>query len=130
VNRILVKTAGRPFPCEITGSGECQYCGQPIIWAKTAKGRAIPLELFSETARFTEAHFKYCGRQLGGEASSPREYRSQPQGVEMTPEIWRRLLFLVHPDKHSSSSGDVERLANEVTRWLLEQRDRLTGEKS
>ncbi|HYK36952.1 hypothetical protein [Alloacidobacterium sp.] len=43
----------------------------------------------------------------------------------MSATIWRQLLRLVHPDKHHG--GEDERLANDLTVWLLEQRPKLEG---
>jgi hypothetical protein len=45
----------------------------------------------------------------------------------MTETIWRQLLRLIHPDKHHGSAD--ERLANDLTRWLLDQRPRLKKER-
>jgi hypothetical protein len=42
----------------------------------------------------------------------------------MSDETWRKLLQLIHPDKHHG--GQSQALANDMTRWLLEQRARLT----
>jgi hypothetical protein len=42
----------------------------------------------------------------------------------MSEATIRHLLLLVHPDKHHG--GASEALANEMARWLLEQRERLT----
>jgi hypothetical protein len=36
-------------------------------------------------------------------------------------------MLLIHPDKHHG--GEAESLANEMTRWLLEQRSRLTRDR-
>lgn len=44
----------------------------------------------------------------------------------MTEKQWRNLLLLVHPDKHHG--GANEAAANDVTRWLLEQRARVKRE--
>jgi hypothetical protein len=46
------------------------------------------------------------------------------QNVQMTDTIWRQLMMLIHPDKHIG--GESEAMANEMTRWLLEQRPRLS----
>jgi hypothetical protein len=124
---ILVKSAGRPFRCEITGHGECKYCAQPVVWARTARGKAIPLEPFSETATSTQAHFKHCGRQIGSEPPPRSDYRYRAPGVEMSETVWRKLMQLVHPDRHNDSLD--EQLAAEMTRWLLEQRSRLVGKE-
>jgi hypothetical protein len=43
----------------------------------------------------------------------------------MTNATWRKLMHLVHPDRHHASQN--EDLANEMTKWLLEQRPRLKG---
>lgn len=39
--------------------------------------------------------------------------------VAIPPEMYRKLLMLCHPDKHGNSET-----ATEVTRWLLEQREK------
>jgi hypothetical protein len=88
------------------------------MWATTANGKAIPLEPFPARARYTEAHFSHCRR------TQPEP--SHPAGIELTERRWRHLLLLVHPDKHHG--GATEALANDVTRWLLEQRARVTRE--
>jgi hypothetical protein len=128
---ILVKTNGLQFCCEVTGFGECRFCGTPVVWAETQKGRAIPLEPFSESARYTESHFAHCRYRIGGKSSARGRARAggppPARGVEMTDTIWRQLIQLVHPDKHHG--GNSEALANEVTKWLLQQKDRLIDDK-
>ena len=120
MSTILVRTAGRPFPCEVGDPGLCRYCDQQIIWAITPRGKSIPLEPWGD-APVTESHFAHCNRPAG--KTSSRDYRLPAQGVVMSDTIIRRLLLLVHPDKHHG--GASEALATEMTRWLLEQRERL-----
>jgi hypothetical protein len=124
---IGVKTGhGRTMNCVIGSSGRCKYCDRPIIWATTPREKPIPLEPWPTGAGETESHFAHCSRRLGSEPPLGSRPIGQVRGVEMTQEIWRHLLLLVHPDKHHG--GEVEQLANDVTRWLLQQRGRLTGD--
>lgn len=116
-NTIKVKSGAYSFQCEVTGSGMCRYCDAPIMWATTQRGKAIPLQPFAACAMFTESHFGHCRRT--------RYEQPVPPGIELTEQRWRHLLLLVHPDKHSDH-GEIEALANDCTRWLLEQRGRLT----
>jgi hypothetical protein len=39
--------------------------------------------------------------------------------VSIPPEMFRKLVMLCHPDKHGNSE-----LSQEVTRWLIQQRDK------
>jgi hypothetical protein len=75
----------------------------------------------------TESHFDYCRARIGTSSSSRSTERRQTSAgaVEMTNATWRKLMHLVHPDRHHASQN--EDLANEMTKWLLEQRPRLKG---
>lgn len=42
--------------------------------------------------------------------------------MPIPPEMFRKLLFLCHPDKHEGSE-----MSSEVTRWLLEERRKKLG---
>lgn len=45
-----------------------------------------------------------------------------PQLIAIPTEMTRKMLMLCHPDKHGNSP-----VATEVTRWLLDQRDKNAG---
>jgi hypothetical protein len=133
MSTIAVKTSGRPFICTVDDSGHCKFCGRRIIWATTPNGKKIPLEPWDWDQDLTESHFGHCGNRNNSRYSEPPPPPPPPppprwpeQGVRMTDTVWRRLLLLIHPDKHHG--GEAESLATEMTRWLLEQRSRLTRE--
>ena len=109
----------------------CRGCGASIVWGRTGNGKSIPLQPWPDGAMYTETHFGHCSRS--GRSSSRRHSSSSqlppppPQtGITMTEKQWRNLLLLVHPDKHHG--GASEAVANDVTRWLLEQRARVKRE--
>jgi hypothetical protein len=124
--KIAVWTGHTYIDCETGNSGRCRYCGQSIMWTTTPNGRKMPVQPWSESAIETESHFSHCTRQTESASSARLGRPPQAGGILMTERMWRHLLLLVHPDRHHG--GDRELLANEVTKWLLQQRWRLTRE--
>jgi len=107
-------------PCNIAGDGLCKYCHKPILWGQLLNGKYIPLEFDAVEPGVMEPHFgKKCRPQT--RAAAP-EHALQ-DGIQMSETIWRQLLRLIHPDKHHGTAD--ERLANDLTGWLLDQRAHL-----
>ena len=130
MSTIAVRTGPRKtMQCVVSGPGTCRYCYGLVVWATTPNGKFIPLQLWSGDVRETEAHFAHCKRRTTRESSRNMPSR-QPaaQGVPMTIREWKQLMRLVHPDLHRDRGN--EELATEMTRWLLEQRERLTNQQS
>jgi hypothetical protein len=123
-----VKIGGLYESCTIARKGVCKYCNELIVWAARPNGKFIPLQPEEAKPGVMESHFSNCTKRDHARQwtrGQLREPRSQA-GIEMTETVWRQLVRLVHPDKHHG--GDDERLANDLTRWLLEQRPRLKRE--
>jgi hypothetical protein len=121
-----VKIGGHYIPCTLTGRGVCKLCGDLIVWARKPNGKFTPLEPEEGPKGVMESHFPYCVPHRGANHQHSHSDPGHPPGIEMTETLWRQLLRLVHPDKHRG--GEDERLANDLTRWLLEQRPRLSKE--
>lgn len=125
MSTISVRTGPRKaMQCVVSGPGTCRYCYGLVVWATTPNGKFIPLQPWSDDAREAEAHFAYCKRRTTSESS---RYQPAAQGVPMTIHEWKQLLRLIHPDLHRDRGN--EELATEMTRWLLEQRERLAEER-
>jgi hypothetical protein len=45
-------------------------------------------------------------------------------GSGLSPKRVNELLMFVHPDKHQNASSPVKTLSNDLTRWLIEIRDK------
>lgn len=111
---------GHLKPCTLMGEGICKYCHEAIRWATLESGRFIPLNVDAVEPGMMEPHFDSC---------ADRSYNSGPvptppaDGIQMTTAIWKQLLRFTHPDKHHGTSD--ERLANDLTAWLIDQRSRL-----
>jgi hypothetical protein len=117
----------------------CRFCGKLIVWGQDAAGKFYPLnwnptylhfdtcerrqkdQRRQERARQEAEYWRQQGHRFGGPPVRPAS--ESQAGIEMTQKMWRHLLRLVHPDKHHG--GEDERLANEATRWLLEQKPHL-----
>ena len=53
------------------------------------------------------------------------ELQAQGGGAAgLTPKRVNELLMFVHPDKHQNASSPVKTLSNDLTRWLIEIRDK------
>lgn len=65
---------------------------------------------------FVRGLFSAFGIRLpGGMGGAPGS--SIPTAGAIPPELYKKLIFLCHPDKHNNHEW-----AQEVTRWLLDQR--------
>lgn len=121
-----VKIGGRYIPCTLAGKSTCKLCGNPIVWARKPNGKFTPVDPKELEPGVMESHFGHC-EEHSHTRQRPREQPPAPRpsraGIEMTEAVWRQLLRLIHPDKHHG--GADERLANDLTRWLIEQRARL-----
>jgi hypothetical protein len=63
-DRIAVKNSnGREWFPVVTGIDRCRHCGAIIVWARTEKGKKIPLNPWPLGADVTNAHFKVCFRR-------------------------------------------------------------------
>lgn len=126
---VEVKIGARYFSCTTAGNGVCRYCGEAILWAvRPDDGGFVPLEPDSVRHGVAELHFGHCAGRGRTHARGREEYsRPAPptpvMGIEMTVATWKQLLFLIHPDRFHGTSN--ERLATDLTRWLIEQRSRL-----
>jgi hypothetical protein len=65
----------------------------------------------------------FCRRRSEDSAAQRPTQLEGTVAVLMNLTFFRKLIRLVHPDRHQG--GEDEKLANEVTAWLLEQRSRL-----
>lgn len=121
---IEVQFGPRIKRCALAGPGVCKVCGEEIVWAVTPNDKFIPLEP-EEIDGVWEPHFGHCQ----GEAGPSTKPAPRPAtGIEMPMTVWKGLLRFVHPDKHHGTTD--EKLANDLTSWLLEQKPKLSNRRS
>jgi len=118
---VSVQFGSRLKSCHLEGPGVCRVCHEEITWATTPAGKFVPLQP-EDIEGVWEPHFGHCMSQSRSRASAPEPV--PVVGIQITETIWKQLLRLIHPDRHHG--GENEKLANEVTQWLLEQRSRLS----
>jgi chromosome segregation ATPase len=71
-----------------------------------------------DTAQVQSSYAQYRVSELLSELETIKKRRKRGSlGAAIPPEIWRRLVQLVHPDKHNGSKA-----ANEATAWLMRVR--------
>lgn len=112
VAKVRIGKLQKPYPCTLVGDGICKYCGAEIVWATLPNGKYIPLDPEAVGPGEMKCHLRNC---------APRPAPSlRGGGIAMTEATWRQLLRLIHPDKHHATAD--ERLANDLTAWLIAQR--------
>lgn len=103
------KDCGLPFAQEFDWQRQCPIC------FKEAKGYAMTASDAS-LARL-QTHTRELQQELQKLRAAGSKPNPAPAAGPIPTDMFRRLLMLCHPDKHQNSE-----LANEVTKWLLNQR--------
>jgi hypothetical protein len=118
--RVVIDFGDHVRLATVTGVGICKYCQQAMIWGELGNGKFVPLQPGENEPGIMAPH--RCTPRLRPHYNSPAPALPE-EGIPMSAAIWRALLRLIHPDKHHG--GEDERLAHDLTCWLLDQRSRL-----